>query len=157
MGTTNSDCIFCNLNKIKSSLFERKCDRTIIDNKYALALLCPEQYTPGHTVVIFKKHIENITCDIRPLELHEYIKAIHKVARLLKRNAVNYNNDKPENVYVCILSDGIKHLHAHAIPRYPFTGYDEAVFRDTFIRRDGIAIDVCNAIEASLKSRYYYA
>jgi len=71
-------------------------------------------------------------------ELSVFINAIHEVSKLLKKIVKNDQGEKPERIYVCILCDGVKHLHAHLIPRYPFTHQDKTTYKKLFIKRDGV-------------------
>jgi len=57
---------------------------------------------------------------------------------MIKNVAINEDSKSPERIYVGILCDGIdsNHLHAHLIPRYPFTQYDKDKYRNFFEIRD---------------------
>jgi diadenosine tetraphosphate (Ap4A) HIT family hydrolase len=88
------------------------CERSIYDDGHCLAVLAPEQYTSGHTLVILKEHKEGMTADMSGADLPSFITTINEVAQHLKKEVRNERDKEPENVYACILSDGIKHLHA---------------------------------------------
>ena len=113
------------------------CDHAIYEDRFCYAVLAPEQYTIGHTLVILKEHKRDIADDIATDHLSKFINAVHKVSRRLMESAENEHQGRPDNVYVCILCDGVKHFHAHLLPRYPFTRSDEATYRKKFSKRDG--------------------
>ena len=142
--TTSNDCKFCNADgkadkeKLKNELPGSIPCKTDIydDNEYCFAILCPEQYTIGHTLLLLEKHRTDITDNIPLEELVGFITAIHKVAKHLKAVAENQQGNHPERIYVGILCDGIEHLHAHLIPRYPFSKDDKQTYIDLFSERD---------------------
>lgn len=134
----NGDCTFCREEKIKHELRDgTPCERGIYEDESTFAILSPEQYTAGHTLLILKGHKEDITDDLSEPDLSAFMIAVHKVAVRLKELAQNDRGEYPENIYVCILCDGIKHLHAHLIPRYPFTQKDKEKYKELFSSRDG--------------------
>ncbi|MBA7629211.1 hypothetical protein ES703_36709 [subsurface metagenome] len=114
------------------------CRRGIFEDEYCVATLAPEQYTRGHTLLILKNHRTDVTdTDITGEELSGFINALTKLARHLKDRLGNQDSRRPERIYVCCLCDGIEHLHAHLIPRYPFTDEDKTTYRQQFEERDG--------------------
>lgn len=137
------NCIFCNREKVMKEVpFDQPnnlCQRWIYESNYCYAVLKPEQHTIGESIVILKEHRVDITNDIPIEELADFMKAIHVVASRIKRVARNEKSENPERIYVGILCDGtqIQHLHAHLIPRYPFTEYDESKYKEYFLERDG--------------------
>ena len=136
--TSDSNCPFCRQEEMKHSLQDgTSCRRDIYEDEYSLAILSPEQYTIGHTLLILRDHKADITDDISSSHLSAFINAIHEVAVRLKKSARNSRDEHPERIYVCILCDGVEHLHAHLIPRYPFTQEDEGTYREIFTARDG--------------------
>jgi diadenosine tetraphosphate (Ap4A) HIT family hydrolase len=135
-------CPFCKRCSIMTSApidgTIRPCNRWIYKSDHCYAVLKPEQHTIGDSIVILNKHKKDITDDISPIELSDFMNTIKIVATRIKNVARN-NNMPPDRIYVGILCDGveIQHLHAHLIPRYPFTPDDEAKYKDFFIQRDG--------------------
>ena len=128
--TSDCNCKFCNPEKIKKFLSdETPCNSDFFEDEETFAILAEEQYTTGHALLIFKKHKADITDNLSSDELSAFINAIHKVSKLLKE-IVRNDQDKtpPDRIYVCILCDGVEHLHAHLIPRYPFTHQDETTY-----------------------------
>ncbi len=118
--------------------YKGKCVRWVFQNDSCVAVLDPNQYTIGHTIVIVKSHRDDIADDtITEKEKHDFISAIHEVSKILISGVTNERRKHPERIYVASLSDGVKHLHAHLIPRYPFTKTDEKAYSTYFLLRDG--------------------
>lgn len=165
--TTSNDCNFCNAdgkadkeklkNEIPSSTGSPiPCKRGIFDDlKYCFAILCPEQYTIGHTLLILENHRTDITDNFLEGELTGFITAIHKVAQHLKAVVENEQGEHPERIYVNILCDGVEHLHAHLIPRYPFTEIDKRVYRKLFLQRDGQEVVIKNQQRGDMGGFWY--
>jgi histidine triad (HIT) family protein len=154
--TRDNSCIFCRPAEIKYSLpGGTPCRRDIYEDGVSFALLSPEQYTAGHTLLILKNHKADITDDLSETDLSTFFSAIHKVAARLKKLAQNDCGEHPEKIYVCILCDGEKHLHAHLIPRYPFTQQDTTNYKTIFTTRDGEA-EVAKAIATGDLGGYWY-
>jgi len=171
------DCKFCPPNekvkqylsdgtaeKVKQSLSDgTDCNTCIYDDKHCYAILSDKPYTDGHTLVVLKKrktdieHKTDITDKDIALEtdLSPFIQIIYKVAKHLKESAKNNRGEPPDKIYVCMLGDGIKHLHAHLIPRYPFTEDDKTTYRDIFTLRDG-ALKVNDAIKSCEIGGFWY-
>ncbi len=131
------NCIFCEPDKLKHQFpNSAKCNRWIFNDENSYAVLTPQQYTIGHTLVISKIHTSDIT-EISTSKLFiNFLISVNKVAFLLKKKVKNKDEISPDNVYVNILYDGVKHLHAHLIPRYPFTINDKKRYRKVFKERD---------------------
>ena len=109
-----SNCVFC-------QSVQGLIPRTIIyETETVLAIKDKYPVTPGHTLVIPKKHVENIL-DIDELTMMEISKVIHHLAPILKQqyqatgiNVLNANGrDAGQSVF---------HLHFHLIPRHPNDG-----------------------------------
>lgn len=135
-------CRFCDEERIKNYLKDGKdgtrCNACIYEDRYCFAILSDEAYTIGHTLVIPKDHKIDITDrDLSKASLSRFIHAIHKVAVQLKKSAQDKYGNHPERIYVSMLGDGIKHLHAHLIPRYPFTKNDKTTYGRLFTPRNG--------------------
>lgn len=137
-------CIFCCrkglLEEIPRKSDNNKtvpCKRGIYEDDYCFAVLAPEQYSIGHTLLILEKHRKDITDNISKEESSAFINALHEISKHLKEKAKNEFNQSSERIYACILCDGIEHLHAHLIPRYPFTAADGNIYEQLFLERDG--------------------
>jgi len=102
-------CIFC---KIINQ--EITCDRVYEDEK-TLAFLDIRPVNPGHTLVIPKRHYQNLE-EISPEDLKDLILTVKKVGAILKEKlgAPGYNvceNNDP------VAGQDIPHIHFHVIPR----------------------------------------
>lgn len=111
MTYADTECLFC---KFINKQIETKI---IYENDYTIAFLDinPAGELMGHTLVITKKHYENIY-DIPEKELEELIIIVKKIAIAVKNvsgaNGVNIlqNNEKAAGQL-------INHIHFHIIPR----------------------------------------
>lgn len=113
-------------------------DRDKDDNFLWYAILCPEQYTRGHTLIISAPRTgnESIKCikkifDIRPNELQTLMSGISKVANRLKDELKGV-----ENVILISLNEEKKHFHLHLIPRYPYKENEKEFHIKNFWKRD---------------------
>jgi histidine triad (HIT) family protein len=106
----SNECVFCRIARNESS-------RSVIyEDDEVLAILDYRPISKGHTLVIPKKHYENIY-EIPEKEVAYLFKVVKKVAGAV-RIGVNadgislvQNNGKAANQVVF-------HLHVHIIPRY---------------------------------------
>jgi len=90
---------------------EIDCDRSIIEDGSCFAILPAKSYTPGHAIVVLKRHRSDIT-DVEPDELKSMCETIIKCAKAIKET------DKSiERVYVACLCEDVEHFHLHLIPR----------------------------------------
>jgi len=89
------------------------------------AILCPEQYTRGHTLVITGPRIKNspegLECikkifDVHPTELTDLMAGISRVANRLKEKL-----EGVQNIVIFSLNEDKEHLHFHLIPRYTYS------------------------------------
>ncbi len=103
-------CIFCKI--INNEIPSKK----IYEDDEFLAILDLGQATKGHTLVMPKKHYDNILL-LDDDTASKYLVVVKKVARLLveKLNAkgVNILNNTNE-----IAGQTINHVHIHILPRY---------------------------------------
>ena len=106
-----SDCIFCMIRdgEIPS--------RKIYEDENVFAILDNSQVTPGHTLLIPKKHVRNIY-DYDEELASEVFAAVPKVARALRDfdPAVQGLNILINNEEVA--SQTVFHSHIHLLPRY---------------------------------------
>lgn len=103
-------CIFCMIanHEIPSS--------TVYEDEKVIAFLDLSQVTNGHTLVIPKKHYENILeCD--PADLKHVIEVVQmlskRVVERLGAKGVNILNNCNE-----VAGQTVMHMHFHIIPRY---------------------------------------
>ena len=102
------DCIFCKI--VDGEIPSYK----VYEDEVVLAFLDITQGTKGHTLVIPKKHVQNVY-ELDEEIASELFKRVPKIARAIKEafhpiglNIVN-NNDKP--------LQSVFHYHIHLIPR----------------------------------------
>ena len=107
---TKTDCIFCKIIRGEIPSY------TIYEDKDTKAFLDISQVSRGHTLVIPKKHYENIFETPKNV-LKKVIEVSQKVSLLLKQtlgaegiNLVNSNNRAAQQ--------DVFHYHMHVIPRY---------------------------------------
>lgn len=104
------NCIFCNIisGKIPSS--------KIYEDDQVLAFLDITQTTPGHTLLIPKKHVRNVLDMDAELasktfsRLPKIARALQKATEALAMNIINNNEE--------IAGQSVFHAHIHLIPRY---------------------------------------
>jgi len=120
------DCPLCD---------ESKMDK-FYDSPYCFAVLALEQYTTGHTIIVTKDHYVDISDDLPIFLVCDFMDMISEISSLLKGVVKNEKGESPEKIYVTILCDGVEHLHAHLIPRYPWTKLDEIDYHYNYEDRD---------------------
>jgi len=119
-------CIFCQIIKKEKSAY------IVYEDEQCLAFLDAFPVTEGHTLVVPKRHYENIY-DI-PEEILTYI------MKAGKKLALNYQDIFSSVGLNIIQSNGVVakqtvfHFHLHLIPRYQDDGL--ALFRHHFTRTD---------------------
>lgn len=104
------DCIFC-------KIAEKKSDATIVyEDTDTLAFLDIHPLNPGHTLVIPKRHYENML-EMPPTEAGRVFVSVAKVMRGVETASkadgisVGQSNGKAA-------SQEVFHMHVHIIPRY---------------------------------------
>jgi histidine triad (HIT) family protein len=105
------NCIFC---KIINKEIPTKI---IASSKNAIAFLDINPITPGHTVVIPKKHSDNLS-KTSPAILADVFKLVNKVSNKILKSKLkpigfNYLSNQGE-----IASQSVNHFHVHIIPKY---------------------------------------
>jgi len=109
-------CIFC---KIVNKEIPSKI---IYEDEYTLSFLDVSPVSNGHTLVIPKKHFENIF-DISEEYLSNVIKSVKKVSIILKEklgcSSVNILNASGKDAQQTVF-----HLHFHIVPRDKDDGLD---------------------------------
>lgn len=109
------DCVFCKI--VNGEIPSYK----VYEDENVLAILDISQATPGHTLVLAKKHFKNLY-DIDDATASDVFACVPKIAKAIKKafNPIGLNviinTDKPlQTVY---------HFHLHLIPRYPCDGVE---------------------------------
>lgn len=107
-------CVFCEI--VKGDIPADK----IYEDDYVLAFLDIKPHNPGHTLVIPKKHYQNLE-EIDEDSLAKLILAVKKVALMMKDKlgVLGYNVIENNNL---IAGQVVPHIHFHIIPRYKNDG-----------------------------------
>lgn len=105
-----NSCIFCKIaqKKVAASL--------VYEDEQVLAFLDIRPLNEGHTLIIPKKHYENIF-DI-PIELNSYLHGIAKQVALAVRKTVEADGISIIQQNGEAADQEIPHLHVHIIPRF---------------------------------------
>lgn len=106
-----SDCIFCLIRDGEVP------SRKVYEDEHVFAILDMSQVTPGHTLLIPKKHVRNIY-DYDAELAGQVFAAVPKVARALR----DFDADvRGLNILVNneeVASQTVFHSHVHLLPRY---------------------------------------
>ena len=100
-----SDCIFCQIIRHEIPSFK------VYEDKNFLGFLDINPFTPGHTILIPKKHYRWVY-DVP--NFGEYWQVAQKIALNIKNSSL-----KPEYISFLTIGDEVPHAHIHVIPRYP--------------------------------------
>lgn len=103
-------CIFCKI--LNGEIPGSK----IYENEYCIAILDISQTTKGHTLVIPKRHVENIF-DLNSEESKAIMDACVYVANKLKEK-LGVENINLLNNSGTLAGQVVMHFHMHIIPRY---------------------------------------
>lgn len=103
-------CIFCKI--INGDIPSKK----VYEDKDVLAILDISQATKGHTLVIPKKHYENIL----DIDSKDYLAVMDKVRELSKKIVTNLGAEGANILNNCneVAGQSVMHFHVHIIPRY---------------------------------------
>lgn len=141
-----NDCVFCKIIDGQIPSY------TVYEDEYVKAFLDISQATPGHTLVIPKKHVANIYEYDEELA-EKVFSRIPKIARAIQQSApdilgMNIVNNNGELAYQSVF-----HSHFHLIPRYSnkdgfsmtFQDNSEKYNQETF---EQIKNKIINSLEA---------
>ncbi|MBS5588575.1 MAG: HIT family protein [[Clostridium] spiroforme] len=125
-----ADCIFCKIAQ------KNVPGKIIYEDDICLAFLDLSQTTDGHTLVIPKKHYENI------LEVdNEVLSHLMIVTKNLANKIIKKLNAKGVNILTNaneIAGQTVMHFHIHIIPRYNLDDKIEIKFTD---RSDNVNLE----------------
>ena len=110
-------CVFCKI--INGEIPSYK----LYENDFVMCFLDISQATKGHTLIIPKKHFENIF-DLDSTYASEILKAATIVSNILKEK-LGVKNVNLLNNSGTLAGQTVMHFHLHVIPRY---GNDEVDF-----------------------------
>ena len=116
-------CIFCMIanHEINSSI--------IYEDEQVVAFLDLSQVTKGHTLVVPKKHYENVLeCD------PETLGHVIKVTQMLSKRIMERTHAKGVNILNnCneVAGQSVMHMHFHIIPRYSDSDAIEIKFNES--------------------------
>lgn len=104
------NCIFCNI--VSGDIPSAK----VYEDEDVLAFLDITQTTPGHTLLIPKKHVRNILemdSDLASqtfAQLPKVARAVQKATQALGMNIINNNEE--------VAGQTVFHAHIHLVPRF---------------------------------------
>ncbi|SEK27061.1 histidine triad (HIT) family protein [Carnobacterium iners] len=129
-----SECIFCKI--IKNEISSRK----IYEDEHIIAFLDLTQVTPGHTLVLPKKHVADI------FEYDEELASIvfsriPKIARAIKESDSTIEGMNIVNNNGTVAYQSVFHSHIHLIPRYTKQDNFSIVFGDNSNRHTAKELD----------------
>jgi len=110
------NCVFCRI--IRNEL-----PKTVVyEDEIVIAIIPREQVNIGHTLLIPKKHFDNIF-DIDEETFTHFSQILHKLSKELvtskKATGINILNASGEGS-----QQSVMHLHFHLVPRYKDDGLD---------------------------------
>lgn len=106
-----NDCIFCGIIQNKIPAYK------IYEDSNVLSFLDISQTTPGHTLLIPKKHVKDIYEYDEKLagKIFSYIP---KIARAIRNNDENVRGMNIVNNNGSLAGQSVFHSHVHIIPRF---------------------------------------
>ena len=104
------DCIFCKI--INGDIPSKK----VYEDEDILAILDISQATKGHTLVLPKKHFDNLLT----IDNGVYLKVMKKVKDLAKVIVDAFDADGVNILNNCneVAGQSVMHFHVHILPRY---------------------------------------
>lgn len=120
-------CIFCDIIDHKIPSY------TVYEDEFVLAILDISQVTYGHTIVMPKKHVQNML-EADQETLHHCMDA----AQLVAKTIMERTNAKGVNL-LCNTNEAagqtVNHLHIHVIPRYDENDAVEIKFNEPSVNK----------------------
>ena len=116
------NCIFCKIAKHEIP------GKILYEDDVCMAFLDLSQATNGHTLVIPKKHYDNVL-DVDQDTLAHMMGVVQKVAKMIqtKLNALGFNIITNMNE---VAGQSVHHFHIHIIPRYEVVEGFQAIYTD---------------------------
>lgn len=103
-------CVFCEIAKGNIPCYK------VYEDDFVISFLDLNPATKGHTLVVPKKHIDNIF-SLSTTDAMTISKAVVHVSNLLKEK-LNVQNLNVVNNNGALAGQSVMHLHVHIIPRY---------------------------------------
>ena len=103
-------CVFCEIAKGNMPCYK------VYEDDFVISFLDLNPATKGHTLVVPKKHIDNIF-SLSTTDAMAISKAVVHVSNLLKEK-LNVQNLNVVNNNGALAGQSVMHLHVHIIPRY---------------------------------------
>ena len=122
------DCIFCKIVKGEIPSY------TVYENEFVKAFLDISPISNGHTLIIPKKHFENLY-DIDIETLKQIEEACKTVAKILKEKL---GCDGITRIQNNEYGQDVKHYHMHLIPRYNDDNLKIEVSKDQILSAEKI-------------------
>ena len=128
-----SECIFCQIIRKETSA------NIVYEDEQVVAFLSNRPVNVGHTLVVPKKHYENIY--LIPEEEAAYLfKIVKKTAQAVK-NALNFEGIRIVQNNGEAAVQVVFHLHVHVIPLKPYNQFShDNAYRDPTHYRDAEAL-----------------
>lgn len=103
-------CVFCEI--IKGNIPSKK----VYEDDDVLAILDISQATKGHTLVMPKKHYDNLLT----IDNLEYAKVMNVVKKVANAQTKAFSTDSVNVLNNCgaLAGQTVMHFHVHVIPRY---------------------------------------
>lgn len=124
-----TDCIFCKIIAGKIPSY------TVYEDDVVKAFLDISQGTPGHTLVVPKKHVKDLFAYDEDLAAAVFSR-LPKIARAVKKSnpaikGMNIINNNGEVAYQSVF-----HSHIHLVPRYTDQDDFKIIFKDNSAKYD---------------------
>ena len=124
-----TDCIFCKIMAGEIPSY------TVYEDDVVKAFLDISQGTPGHTLVVPKKHVKDLFAYDEDLAAAVFSR-LPKIARAIKKSnpaikGMNVINNNGEVAYQSVF-----HSHIHLVPRYTDQDDFKIIFKDNSAKYD---------------------
>ena len=103
-------CVFCKIINGEIPSY------TLYENGFVKCFLDISQATPGHTLIVPKKHVQDVF-ELNEVEASEIMKAAVIISNLLKEK-LGIENVNLLNNSGSLAGQTVMHFHLHVIPRY---------------------------------------
>jgi diadenosine tetraphosphate (Ap4A) HIT family hydrolase len=91
--------------------------RILDARKHAFAVLDAFPVSPGHTLIVFRRHVADIF-DLTPCEIRDFVRLIQSAKARINRDRQPAGFNVGVNVGRAA-GQTVMHAHVHVIPRYP--------------------------------------